>query len=374
MMFARRLSIVASSFFVAPFSPAQAETAGESAEWTLPEKPASPPTIDFWYGDEQIFGNRGDTQPLINLLGSIRPTSHVGDTWYQFNNGKWKQLVLGPDLHRLARPGDFNVEFERTKLKEGENTFRIRLHDLWGRKTTGKMSFLYQPGKTWPIPYEVDFSKVKRLQEKVEIIDGKWHLTEKGVRTSEPYYDRQLAFGDAKWSNVELEAEIIFHRHFTGFRNRNWNGPPYLSHAHTSFNLRWGGHPDDGAHPRRAWQNLGSLVALRTDLARKKAGSYWWMHYGFGQKGKPAPRSQMLQEQRHQIAFEEPYLYRMRAETLNAGTTRYSTKVWKKGETEPADWQMVGTDLSETLAAGSIVFVVHHSDVTLCRVRVTKLP
>lgn len=373
-MITRALTIASAFVFSALPSSAQAETEDRSSEWILPEKPSTPPRIDFWYGNEQTFGQPGDTQPLVNLLGSIRPVSHVGDTWYQLNNETWRQLVLGPDLHRLARPGDFNIEIERTKLKKGINTFRVRLHDLWGRKRTGEVSILYEPENSWPLPYEVDFSKITRLQEVVEVIDGKWSLTHKGVRTAEPYYDRQLAFGDSGWGDVELEAEIIFHRHFTSYADRNWNGPTYLSHAHTSFNLRWGGHPDDGAIPRRNWQNLGSLVALRSDLSRKNAGSYWWMHYGFGLQGKPAPRSEMRPDERYQVAFEEPYLYRMRAETIDTDTTRYSTKVWKKDKPEPEEWQMTGTDLSETVKTGSIVFVVHHSDVTLCRIRVSKLP
>ena len=63
----------------------------------------------------------------------------------------------------------------------------------------------------------------------------------------------------------------------------------------------------------------------------------------------------------------------MRAKTIAEGNTQYSTKVWKDGDKEPAQWQMVGNDVAETIPAGAIAFVVHHSDVTLCKVSVVEL-
>ncbi len=352
----------------------QGDPAAVDREFTLPARTAEPPVIDVWYGDRQTFGTRGSTQPLVNVLGSIRPARHAADVWYRLNGGKRRQLVRGPDLHRLARPGDFNVELDRSHLRKGENTLQITMYDLWGRKVNKEVVLDNRPDGRAELPFEVDFSKVENLQEAVEVIDGRWELVEDGVRIAEPYYDRQLAFGDASWQDFELHAEIVFHEHFVGFRGRNRQGPPYLSHAHTSFNMRWAGHPDDGAVPRRAWQNLGSLVALRSDLATPAKGSYWWLHYGVPQPGRKAKRSEMTPEKRFQIELGERYHYRMRAETLDENRTRYSTKVWKEGDPEPDGWQTTGVDESESVRSGSIVFVVHHSDVTLCRVRVERLP
>ena len=339
----------------------------------LPPKPAGPPSVNFWYGDEQTFGAVGNSNPLINVLGSISPASHAVNIFYQLNNEKPRQLVMGPDLHRLARDGDFNVEIERSRLKPGTNTFRITLHDLWGRKRVAELKIDFIAGNSWPLPYEVDFSEVTDLQSVVDVIDGKWRLTEDGVRTAEPYYDRTFAFGDGSWKDMELHAELIFHRLFVDFKDRARTGPPYLSHSHASFNMRWDGFPDDGKVPRRAWQSLGCLVALRCDLSESKAGSYWWMHYGLAKRGVKAKRSEMARDTRFPIIPENRYHYRMRAETMVDGNTRYSTRIWKDGDPEPQSWQMIGTDLAETVASGAIVFVVHHSDVTLCSVKVTKL-
>lgn len=340
---------------------------------TLPPKPAASPSVSFWYGDEQTFGALGNSNPLINILGSISPASQAVNVWYRLNNGKPRQLLLGPDLHRLARDGDFNIEIERTRLKPGANTLRVSLHDLWGRKRVADLKINFESGNSWPLPYKVDFSQVDHLQSVVDVIDGKWELTEDGVRTAEPYYDRTFALGDDRWEDMELHAELIFHRHFVDFKDRDRNAPPYLSHSHASFNMRWAGFPDDGMAPRRAWQSLGCLVALRRDLAQSKAGSYWWMHYGYGRKGIKAKRSEMERATRFEIVPEQRYHYRMRAETISDGNTRYSTRLWKDGDPEPAEWQMIGTDVAETVQSGAIVFVVHHADVTLCSVEVKQL-
>lgn len=331
------------------------------------------PTIELWYGDEQRFGHLGNPQPLVNVLGSIRPVAQARNATFRVNQGKRQQFFLGSDLHRLARVGDFNLEIPRSALKEGKNTVEIRVRTPLGRDVRKELILFYEPSGVAELPLEIDFSTVTQIQDVAEIIDGKWTLTEDGVRTAEPYYDRQLAFGDRSWKDVELRAEILFHRHFVDFEGRNREGPPYLSHAHTSFNLRWDGHPDDGYLPRRDWQNLGALVALRCDLATPKQGSYLWMHFGRGIKGKPAERSTMNKADRFEINLEQRYHYRMRAETLSSEETRYSTKVWRIDEEEPVDWQMQAVDHSEAYPSGSIVFVVHHSDVTLCRLHVVAL-
>lgn len=332
-----------------------------------------PPEFALWYGDEQSFGQLGHSQPLINILGSATHSENVVNASYRLNGRRTKQIVLGPDLHRLANAGDFNLEIERSQLKPGKNTVSIRAQTRSGKPIAKSLKFDYDPDTTWPLPYEVDFTSVDNLQDVVEIIDGRWTLTDDGVRIAEPYYDRQLSFGDSNWTDFDLRAEVLFHHHFVNVAGRNINGPPYLSHAHASFNMRWNGHPDDGFSPRRDWMNLGSLVALRRDLDQINKGSYWWLHFGKGIVGRPAKRSLSKAQRRFPVAPETRWHYRIRVETIDEFQSCYSAKLWPDGETEPADWQMEAVDASEAVSAGSVVFVVHHSDVTLCRVRVDAL-
>jgi len=90
------------------------------------------PKIDLWYGDRQSFGPAGHPQPLINVLGSVDPVAQVADATFRVNKGRGRPIVFGPDLHRLARSGDFNLEIDRSSLKDGENTVQIRLRTPTG--------------------------------------------------------------------------------------------------------------------------------------------------------------------------------------------------------------------------------------------------
>ena len=45
-------------------------------------------------------------------------------------------------------------------------------------------------------------------------------------------------------------------------------------------------------------------------------------------------------------------------------------KAWKAGEEEPAVWDLVGIDGERDSQSGSLLLVVHHSDVTFGNVEV----
>lgn len=347
-----------------------AEVAGSNQAAVSGEVPLR---IEFWYGDVQQAWLHGGAQPLVNVLGSVTPREQAGDVWYRVNGGPRAPLMLGPDLHRLVRPGDFNIEIDRAALLPGRNTVTVGVHDLSGRLVSREVWIDCREGRRWEIPCEIDFAAAANVQDAVEVIDGRWALTPDGLRTVEPGYDRQVAFGDGSWSDYELEAEILFHQLLPDLDGREADGPPYLSHAHTSFNLRWRGHPDDGFRPRRDWMELGSLVALRWDQEAAEPGGVWWLHFGRGASGEEKGRSILDRRVRHQVSVGGRYLYRMRVETLPDGGARYSAKVWRADGEEPPEWQVQGIDGAEALGSGSVVFVVHHSDVTLCRVRVGHL-
>ena len=39
--------------------------------------------IDLWFGDDQLFGEGGHPQPLINVLGSVRPVDQIADATFR---------------------------------------------------------------------------------------------------------------------------------------------------------------------------------------------------------------------------------------------------------------------------------------------------
>ncbi len=331
------------------------------------------PDIRLWYGDSQSFGHLGNSQPTVHILGNVTAVKRVADTYFQVNRGQKRPFSLGTDLHRLGRDGDFNIEISRDALRNGPNDLNIVVRTAWGDEVKKNVVIHYDSKPAASLPMEVDFSKVNDIQTVAEVIDGKWELTEQGVRTEQPYYDRVLAFGDRSWTDYEATAEIIFHPHLPELKKRSLGGPPYLSHSHTSFNLRWAGYPEDGFQPRRDWRSIGALVALRVDRSSPKQGSYWWLHFGRGIQGVPAKRSLTDKVNRSVIELEQRYCYRMRVKTLSDQTARYSTKVWNSTSPEPAQWQFEATDESEAFRSGCLAFVVHHSDVTLCRLRIDAL-
>ena len=83
------------------------------------------PMIDFWYGDRQAFGARASSQRWINVLGRIAHSERAVRCWYRLNGGEPRPLGLGPDYHRLARPGDLNVEMDQADLEAGLNRVRF---------------------------------------------------------------------------------------------------------------------------------------------------------------------------------------------------------------------------------------------------------
>ena len=334
---------------------------------------ADPPTVDVWYGDRQAVNAQGVATPTVHVLGRVSDPADAVSASYSVNGRGRTPLAIGPDLHRLANAGDFNAEVDRADLRVGENTVRIAFWTRRGVPVRKDVTLVVAEPKPWPLPYAVDFREVERLSDVVEVTDGLWELTEDGVRTAAPYYDRVLAFGDASWRDYELYAEVIVHRRFPPTDGRRTNGPPYLDHTHTSFNLRWAGFPDDGWRPRRDWMAVGSLVAMRSDLRTPNAGSYWWMHFGRGVPGVKAKRSVVTKETRLPFPEGVPHAYRMRVRTTGNRAARYSAKAWPLGEPEPAEWQMVAEDAAEAVPGGCAAFVVHHSDSTLRRVEVTPL-
>ena len=165
-----------------------------------PTGPGRPMTIDIWYGPMQRFGHLGHTQRWVNILGHVSPGEEIDSLTYTLNGGDHRPLSFREDFKRLARDGDFNIEIARDKLQPGENRVVLYATPRTGQSTTAQIGILYtDDGRRWPLPYTVDWDQVKRIEDAVQVVDGKWELTPQGIRSVERYYDRVLAFGDEPW-------------------------------------------------------------------------------------------------------------------------------------------------------------------------------
>ena len=85
--------------------------------------------IVIWYGDDQRFGRPSLTQKYVNILGTVKSDAQITASSFSINGKPEEHLHLGPDLHRLARIGDFNIELETERLVPGTNVGSIRVLD-----------------------------------------------------------------------------------------------------------------------------------------------------------------------------------------------------------------------------------------------------
>ena len=78
------------------------------------------------------------------------------------------------------------------------------------------------------------------------------------------------------------------------------------------------------------------------------------------------------------VEVEGRYRIRARCEMLSdvngEGVARYSSKIWANGDVEPADWDWVETQTSDTaLRSGGVALLAHHVDATFGDVTVGPL-
>lgn len=321
------------------------------------------PVIELWYGENQSFGQMGSPQPMISILGNVADEDGIASLSCSLNGGPMKQLTLGCNLHRLAEPGDFNAEIDRRALRDGPNTVELLVVDSAGASSRRTVTVNYTPGRTWPLPYSIDWSRVDNIQDVADIIDGRWSLDSTGVRSVSPYYDRVIGIGDSSWTDYEAILTVTWNKPplFT-----DKQGAPYQDHAHASICLRWGGHDNDGRQPLRKWWPLGGLAGLtvRSDSPGKMQ---WYFWKGDGTRN-------LISDSTRAFQIGRPYTYRVRVETLKDNQSRYSVKAWDAAnENEPANWDVVVQENEHDLQSGALLFVVHHGDVTFGNISVTPI-
>ena len=314
--------------------------------------------LHIWYGPEQHFGTLGQTQRWINVLGNVSPVDQLASLTYSLNGGPADSLSTGSDLHRLAMPGDFNIELSWESVKRGKNTVLISAQPKKGKAVSREVTVWVEKGNTWPLPYWLDFSKVEDLQKAVQVVDGHWEMTEEGVRTSQQYYDRVLSMGDTSWSDYETTVKLTVHD-FTPSEP----GPPTYHVTHFGVAMRWRGHHQDGRQPGRKWFPLGAqgefLLKDNPDSCR------WRILFDGRMKEKPP----VYAAGRNQLRTGQPMYVKSQIVTLPDGRSRYRFKQWMATESESSGWDVEGYEKGD-YSSGALCLVPHNSDVTIHAVRV----
>jgi hypothetical protein len=320
------------------------------------------PTIDVWHGMCQRFGHLGLPQRLINILGSTAPAERIAEISYTLNGGDRRFVSKGPDLRRLAEPGDFNIEIDSAELQAGDNEVAIRAADLDGVRVSATVTVDFTPGRAWPLPYETDLSQAKDLQDVCQVIDGRWSVGPDGARPAAPYYDRVLGFGDMNWTDYSIQAEVAFHS-FPGASSERMG--PGFSVNHAGLTLRWRGHADDGRQPRVRWYPLGAATefTLEKDLSQCR----WRILPG-------PPLRAVYAEERFPIELEKKYWLKGEVKTMPDGRNRYRDKIWAVGDSEPEGWAVESLEQPSTdFPSGGALLITHRSDATFGRVRIERV-
>jgi len=313
--------------------------------------------IDIWYGDEQSFGHWGVPQRWINVLGRVDP-SRVLRLEYMVNGGPPAPLTIGPDRHRLAYPGDFNVEIDHVDLDKGPNTVTLIAIDADGRRFFREITLRVTRGRTWPLPYRIDWSRASSIQDVAQVVDGRWTLTPDEVRTLEPYYDRVIALGDRTWTDYEITATVTFH----GLRlpSREDGGANVI---HAALAVRWPGHDDDRNQPRIKWYPLGATAEFRVNPSWE--GCSWRILGGDGMcVESDAGRA---------LALDVPYIMKHRVQSGGDGIARYRVKLWADDDPEPDAWDMDMEKDSDGVQSGGALLIAHYTDVTFGEVEAVPL-
>ncbi len=318
--------------------------------------------IQFWYGPQQRFGHLGKPQRWINVLGAVLSPGALKKLEFQLDDHSSQPLSWGTDLHRLALPGDFNVELPFDEISTGLHHLLVLATYKNGDQIQKRMTFEKVGGGPWPQPYSIDFSKVEKLQDVVQVVDGHWELTDSGVRTQQRWYDRVLTMGDQSWKNYDARIQLTLHDVTPSQRNA-----PTYNVSHFGVALRWQGHTADGRQPSRRWFPLGAQgeFLIRNNLDNNQ----WRILHNGGAEWKPA-----YGKQRHSVDFGKPFWVRAQVTDTEDSQTLYRFKQWNEGEPEPSEWSVEGKEPSKTdLDSGALCIVPHNSDVTIHSVEIRAL-
>ena len=309
--------------------------------------------IDVWYGDHQVFGTPGETQRWINVLGNVDP-GRVTALTYSLNGGPERPLSIGPDTRRLQEPADFNVDIAYDELDggPGHDVVTIRATLPNGAVATRNVVIDYLDGNRWSPDYAIDWSDVAAIQDVAQIVDGKWTLSDAGIRLEEPGYDRFVTIGDKHWDNYELRIGVTMHDLET-VDPRGRDGGVF------GFGMIWGGHTDDPVpnfQPKSGW-NPSELIFFRNTA---NGGEFNF----FGRTGS-TPFS--LEE-------GETYEFRLRVEQDGPFGHTYLMKVCEAGTPEPGAWLINRTIQYGEPMTGSLMLLSHYYDVTFRDLVVEEIP
>ena len=174
------------------------------------------PVINVWYGTTQNFGQIGNPQRWVNILGNVTGATSLS---YSLNGGAFKPVIIGStdaaNPPRLSAVGDFNIELAQADLNNGANSVIIRASD-GVTNPTQTVTVNYNPNSVWPISTTVDWSSYGSVLQAAQPVDGLWTINGDQLEVVAPGYDRLMAIGQGNmsgngWTDYEVEVPVTVH-------------------------------------------------------------------------------------------------------------------------------------------------------------------
>jgi uncharacterized repeat protein (TIGR02543 family) len=303
----------------------------------------TPPVFDVWYGDSQSFGELGVPQQWVDISGTVWDGDGVDSLSFSLNGGPSEDLGVGPDGYRLVGVGDFIVEIDYDNLLPGANEVVITAVDTLGEETNQLVTVNFTDDITWEIPYLADWQTAAKISDVACVGDGRWILTEDGVRNAPngTGYDRFLLVGDESWpTDYDVVVPVTIHA-------GNLGGVTGVGVA-----MGWTGHTggtETEAQPVQPLiENVYQAIAWIRNFPTSPVLQLKDDEVTRGEIGVP-------------VQADVTYLLKVRTETTSPGVSHVSTKFWQDGTPEPENW-MLEDDF--TSRHGSILLISHMSDAT----------
>jgi regulation of enolase protein 1 (concanavalin A-like superfamily) len=310
--------------------------------------------INVWYGGQQTFGEPGEGQRWINILGNV-PRSEVSSLSYSLNGGPDRSLKIGPDGRRLQSSGDFNIDIDFRELNGGaaNDVVRIKARLTSGQTVTQDVTIKYASGNDWPSNYDVKWNEVLKLTDVVQVVDGLWSHNANGARPVIQGYDRLLVLGDENWDNFEATFKMTTHD-LTSFNT--------LTNPGFGLGMHWGGHTPGLRSQPHSYYKPGAAFFYKDN-----GGAPTWKLHEYYDFKKVKGGFYNLQN-------GGEYNIKIAVGQVNVMDRTYKLKIWEDGSAEPTNWLIQHTQPFSEPVTGSVYIALHYVDVTVGDVKVREIP
>jgi hypothetical protein len=325
--------------------------------------------IQIWHGTEQKVGHLGDSQDDFNLIGHIEEPEKLLSLQYALNDAIPVELNFR-SYRRLAMHGHFNADIPVAALAPGANTIEINGRFVDGIVARQLVTLMRLSGSS-PLPLQIDWSKVADPQDVGQYVDGRWRLSEHGLRPAHVGYDLLFLLGDRTWQDYQITAVVTVHDVAT-------ETSPLSGGNGLGVIMRFGGHVVGG--PRR-------FPIAQPKWGYLPMGATAWLRWRRGEADDPAYRQFLRGDSNDKTNYGsvemrkgEPYVLKALCQTLpddaeGRGVTRYAFKLWPAATAEPSSWDWEHVQVSEhALRRGGVALVAHHVDASFGDISVVPLP